>query len=165
MGSTVGPRPKAVPRAQSVARRPQVGGLIAGLSDAGTLVGRERSSTLAAYCSFPTFRAPIHADAVLRDAEEAAHEREGVEAVPRKDLEVRGGMGDHAPPEYPVVLGYRREVPDDLSGPVTGDHDPPVHVPGQRVGRQPAPDGGVPLRFVGLRELRVNKRTQPVHAS
>jgi hypothetical protein len=105
----------------------------------------------------------IHGDAILYGAEEAAHQGEGVEAVPFEHLVVRGGVGDDSPPVDPVVLGDGSQVAYHLVFP--GDENPAVHLVRQRMGRQPTPDGGVPADLVGLRVVGIDERAEPVGAA
>ena len=65
-------------------------------------------------------------DAVLGGAEKAAHQGEGVEAVSREHLVVRGRVGDDPLPAYAVEQGHRRQVSHDL--PLLGGQDPAVQL-------------------------------------
>src|SRR5919199_3073777 len=105
----------------------------------------------------------IAGDAVLGGAEEATHQGERVEAVSREHLVIGGRMGDDPLCAYPVELGHRRKVAHHL--PFSGGQDPAVPLACERVGLQPAPDGGVPINVIDTGIVRVDEGAQLICAA
>ncbi len=74
--------------------------------------------------------------AVLADAEEVAHQGDGMKAMFGKNRVVRRRVGDDPLVAYLVELGQRCQVPHHL--PVFGGHNPAVHLVRQWMTLQPA---------------------------